>query len=225
MKCIKYIFISSLLIAISCNKWKKPSDIKFYVDIDKTSTLGGQLNFTGGTFVLEYFDFEGKRKQGDDVYFTKDFTNGLSIPFNGSQPVSELEFMIPQGEYERIDVGMRTFDDNNTICILVEGTYTYTGGGSIPFRFEFEDSEQFKIRAENDNGGNIVLDKDVLSPAKIVLDPDHWFEVVPISYFENADTFNVNGTNTIVINKNDNDNIYNLVVDRIDETALIVFNY
>jgi hypothetical protein len=48
---------------------------------------------------------------------------------------------------------------------------------------------------------------------------------VPISYFENADTFNVNGTNTIVINKNDNDNIYNLVVDRIDETALIVFNY
>lgn len=225
MNLLKYIFIFSLFIVTACNKWKKPSDVKFHVDIDKTSTLGGQLNFTGGTFVLEYFDFEGERKKGDDVYFTKDFESGLSIPFNGSQSVSELEFMIPQGEYERIDVGMRTFDDNNTICILVEGIYTYSGGGSIPFRFEFEESEQFKIRAENDNGGNIILDTDVSSPAKIVLDPGHWFEVVPVSFFENADTFNVSGTNTIVINKTDNDNIYNLVVDRIDESVIIVFNY
>jgi len=149
----------------------------------------------------------------------------LSINFDETQSIPELNFMIPQGEYDRIDIRMRTYDDDNTISILVEGTYTYSGGGAIPFRFEFEDSEQFKIRAENNGSGNIVLDKDVSSLAKIVLDPKHWFEPVPISLFENADITNVNGTNTIVINKDENDDIYDLVVDRIDETPIIVFNY
>ena len=161
----------------------------------------------------------------DDVIFNKEFTNGLVIPFNASQSVSELEFTIPQGEYKRVDIGFRTFDDNGDLCILVEGNYTYTAGSSIPFRFEFYDAEQFRIRAEDNNGGNILLDKDVTSPAKIVLDPNHWFQPVPTSYFENADVSNISGTNTILIDKNNNDIIYDIVLDRLDESALIVFNY
>ncbi len=37
---------------------------------------------------------------------------------------------------------------------------------------------------------------------KIVLDPNHWFQPVPSSYFENADISSVSGTNTILIDKN-----------------------
>ncbi|MFT6503177.1 MAG: hypothetical protein ACJASQ_003309 [Crocinitomicaceae bacterium] len=209
----------------ACNKWKKPTDVDFYVDVNKTATLNGQLTFNGGFINIEYFDFDADREKGDDVYFTNEFVSGLSIPFDGTQQVAELDFVIPQGEYKRIDIGFRTFDDNSTVCILVEGAYEYSGGGSIPFRFEFSDSEQFKIRAENDNGGNIVLNKDVISPAKIILDPNYWFEIVPVSYFENAVVSNISGTNTILIDKTNNDNIYDIVLDRLEETALIVFNY
>lgn len=209
----------------ACKKWKEPTDVDFFVDIEKSAALGGQLTFTGGKINIESFDFDGDREKGDDVLFTKDFNNGLLIPFNESQSVAELEFMIPQGEYKRIDIGFRTFDDNGDVCILVEGTYTYSGGGSIPFRFEFTDSEQFKIRAENKNGGNILLDKDISSSAKIVLDPNYWFQPVPTSYFENADVSNISGTNTILINKDNNDLIYDIVLNRLEESALIVFNY
>lgn len=209
----------------ACKKWKEPTDVNFYVDIEKTATLGGQLTFTGGDINIEYFDFDGDREKGDDVLFTKDFNNGLLIPFNESQSVPELEFMIPQGEYKRIDISFRTYDNNGDVCILVEGIYAYSGGGSIPFRFEFSDSEQFKIRAENKNGGNILLDKDVSSSAKIVLDPNYWFQPVPTSYFENADVSDVSGTNTILINKNNNDLIYDIVLNRLEESALVVFNY
>lgn len=220
-----FIVIPILCSLFACKKWKEPTDVDFFVDIEKSATLGGQLSFIGGHINIEYFDFDGDREKGDDVLFTKDFNTGLLIPFNESQSVAELEFMIPQGEYKRIDIGFRTFDDNGDICILVEGNYAYSGGGSIPFRFEFTDSEQFKIRAENKSGGNILLDKDVSSSAKIVLDPNYWFQPVPTSYFENADITDISGTNTIVINKNNNDLIYDIVLNRLEESALIVFNY
>ena len=226
MRFISLILILILVSGLSgCNKWKKPTDVNFYVDANKTSTLNGQLTFGDGFINIEYFDFDADRVKGDDVYFTKDFTSGLSIPFDETQMVTELDFVIPQGEYKRVDIGFRTFNDNNTVCIMIEGNYEYSGGGSIPFRFEFSDSEQFKIRAENDSGGNILLDKDVVSPAKIILDPNYWFETVPLSYFENADIINISGTNTIFIDKNSNDLIYDIVLDRLDESALIVFNY
>lgn len=226
MKKVKLIIAICTICGLSaCKKWKQPTDVDFYVDIEKTATLNGQLTFTGGHINIDYFDFDGDREKGDDVIFDKEFTNGLVIPFDGSQSVPELEFMIPQGEYKRVDIGFRTFDDNGDLCILVEGNYTFSGGGSIPFRFEFYDSEQFKIRAEDNGGGNILLDKDVASPAKIVLDPNHWFQPVPTSYFENADISSVSGTNTILIDKNNNDIIYDIVLDRLDESALIVFNY
>ena len=227
MKLYKTILgLTIVIVNLSgCNKWKQPTDVFFYFDIDKTSTLGGQLTFSGGYINIEYFDFDGDREKGDDILFSNDFNNGLLIPFDESQVVSELEFMIPQGEYKRVDISFRTFDYNNDVCILVEGTYTYSGGGSIPVRFEFKDAEEFRIRAENYSGGNIVLDKDYISPARIILNPNHWFQPVPVSYFENADITNFSGTNTILIDKTTNDEIYDIVLDRLDESALIEFNY
>lgn len=213
------------LLLGSCKKYKEPTDVDFYVDINKESTVNGQLTFNGGQIIIEYFDFDAEREKGDDVIFSQDFTNGLVIPFDLSNVVPELEFMIPQGVYKRVDIGFRTFDDNGDICILVEGSYNYLAGGSIPVRFEFVDAEQFEIRAENEGGGNIVLDKDVVSPAKIILNPTHWFQPVPVSDFESADIVNLSGTNTILINKNTNDEIYDLILDRLDESALIIFNY
>jgi hypothetical protein len=222
---IKIIGISLILVIASCNKWKEPTDVDFYVDINTANSVNNQLSFTNGEIILEYFDFDASRDKGDDVIFDQDYPSGLIIPFNPNQVVSELEFMIPQGEYKRVDIGFRTFDDNGDNCILIEGIYSYSGGGTIPMRFEFTDSEVFKVRAENANGGDIILDKDILSPAKIELDPAHWFQPVPISFFESADITDIDGTNTILINKNTNDAIYDIVLDRLDESVLITFNY
>lgn len=223
---MKYIIpILTILLLSSCNKWKEPTDVDFFVDIDKTPTINDQLTFTGGEIILEYFDFDADRDKGDDVFFDKGFENGLIIPFNINQTVVELEFIIPQGVYKRIDIGFRTFDDNGDNCILVLGNYDYINGNTIPFRFEFTDSEQFKIRAENNDGSDIILDKDVMSPAKIILNPSHWFQPVPVNDFENATITNIGGVNTILITKNENDDIYDLILDRLDESALIIFNY
>lgn len=223
----KHVFIGMfcvLLLLVSCGKYKKPTEVDFYVDFTTSSTVGGNLTFSSGYVIVEEFDFDGDRERGDDVRFVRKFDNGLLIPFSSSNPVTELDFTIPQGEFKRIDIELETFD-NNDPCIFVEGTYTYQNNSTIPFRFEFEDSEKFEVRAEDNNGGNIVLDKDVLSKAKIVFDPAYWFAPIPISNFENAAVSSVGGVNTIVVNKNENEAIYDIVVNRIEESLLVVFNF
>jgi hypothetical protein len=217
------LFLSVLVLVVSCNKWKQPTDTQFYVDINRTPTIGGQLTFTGGQMILSNFEFEGEREKGGDVSFITNYGSGLTIPFDLTNTNPELNFDIPQGVYNRIALVLTTGSSGEVI--LVEGTYAYNGGGTVPFRFIFADTEEFEIEAEDDDGGTIVLDKDAISPAKIVLDPTHWFAPVPSSFFENATLTDVNGVNTIVIDKNNNEDIYDIVLDRLEETAAVIFNY
>ena len=152
MSRIKFLaFVGLSLVLFSCQKWKEPTDVDFYVDMDKSATLNNQLIFTTGQIVIESFDFDADREKGDDVLFEQEYSAGLIMPFDPNNQVTELDFVIPQGVYKRVDIGFRTFDDGNDqlASILVEGTYSYTGGGSAPFKFEFTDSQEYKIRAEN----------------------------------------------------------------------------
>lgn len=213
------------IFLISCGKWKQPTDVKFYMDIDKSSAINNQLTFTGGEIVIEYFEFDGDREKGDDVFFGKDFADGLTIPFDETLEIEGLDFVIPQGIYKRLDIRFKTSDDVTETTLVLNGNYSYSGGGTIPVRFEIEDTQSFEARAESEDGGDIILDKDVQSPAKIILDPSYWFEPVPVSSFESADIVDFDGVNTLLINKDENSEIYNLVFDRVDESHMILFNY
>lgn len=224
LKLITAFFVFTLFSCKKEDKWKLPTDVGFRVDINRSSSSDGKLVFTKGTIILASFSFEGDREQGDDVSFSKSFTAGLSIPFDPNNPITELDFDIPQGTYSKISIAFETFDDYGDICILVEGTYTNSDGTNYQIRFEFLDSEYFSIVAEDDTGNReIVLNKDIAASARIKLDPVYWFQVVSASLLDNADLVNVNGTPTIVISENENDNIYDMVVGRLDKATETVF--
>ena len=227
-----YSILTAVLIAMffassTCEKrkkWKLPTDVGFKMDINRSICSNGKLVFTSGTIILAEFDFEGEREQGDDVYFTKSFPGGLSIPFDPNGAIAELDFDIPQGTYTRIAISFETFDDLGDDNIVVNGTYTNTSGTKYPIRFEFESSEYFSIVAEDYSGDSqIVLDKDIAVSTKILLDPIHWFQVVSTSLLDDADLVSVGGTPTIVISEDENDDIFDLVVDRLDESTEAVF--
>lgn len=205
-------------------KWKLPTEVGWVMDINRAQSANGKLVFTSGTILLAAFNVEGEREQGSDIAFSKSFPGGLSIPFDPVNPVVELDFDIPQGTYSRIAISFDTYDDKGDICILAEGTYTTTGGTDYPIRFEFLYSEYFAIVAEDYSGNSqIILDKDVVASTKIRLDPIHWFQVISTTLLDNADLVDVGGTPTIVISEDENNNIYDLVVDRLDESTEAVF--
>lgn len=228
-KIYKIIFIIVLLFVLlpSCEKkkWKEPTDVAFIVDINRSSGQNGKLVFTKGSINLANFSFDGKREQGDDVYFSNAFSSGLNIVFDQSQPVGALNFDIPQGTFTKIEISFETYGINNDNHIYLEGIYEKSMNNSYPVRFEFKAKIVQTIIAKNSSGSaEIILNKDVPSYPKITFDPIFWFSPVSPNLINNAETIDIGGTPTILINDTCNENIYTIIVDRINNGTTITFD-
>lgn len=236
------VLISSVLL--SCEKeeeFKIPVEVAFHVDIHRTTDAASRLQVTEGHMVLSSFEFEGFREQADGVRFEKEYDKGLLIPFSADQPVDKLRFQIPQGVYNRINVTVETTDgedndkddekdeddeEDETAGIVIRGHYRSEGGVQYPFVFEFESSEKFSIRARSRTDGDLViLKKEAPAAAHIKLNPEYWFQAVPLSLLENADKVTVGGVRTILINEEVNEKIYDILEERVGKSAGVLFVY
>lgn len=223
MKALTFIIGISLLF--SCNKWKKPTDVNFYAKTNNKSALNAQLNITDIVFELESFSFEGEREKGDDVYFDRQYEGNEKINFSNLSEIEFMNFEIPQGDYKRVDLEF-DLDSDEEQSIKIQGTYTYNNNQSIPFLYIFDDDDKFRIRAEDDAGNNtILLNTDVPTNAKVLVDADYIFSILSSSQLENASTQFINGVATIVVSDSENEAIYDLIVDRVEESMSVKFNF
>jgi len=206
-------------------KWKLPTDVSFKMDINRTVTSGGNLAFTGGAIILGSFTFDGNRTQADDVFFVNNYS-GLSISFDPNNSVAELDFDIPQGTYSKISVSFQTFGNAGDDHIVITGTYKNSVTDSIyPLRFEFEAMEFYTVISKDASGNSeIILDESVASTATITLDPVFWFQTISTSSLDNATLVNISGVPTILITDAKNEDIFDLVVDRVDDATEVVFD-
>ncbi len=222
-----FIFLFALVLLVGCkkNQLKKPTDVSFKIDINRSTSTDGKIIFNSGSIILASFDVEGERQEGDPISFSRSFPQGLLVNFDPNNPITEIQYDIPQGVYTELAISFETFDDNGDNTIVVNGTYTNNGGIDIPIRFEFLSSEYFSISSEDaTNSGLIVLDKDTPANALIKLDPIYWFDILTTNQMENADLVNVGGTPTILINEDENDDLYDAIADRIDESTEAIIN-
>jgi hypothetical protein len=217
--------VFAILMVQSCKKYKKPTSVTFYMDMEATPLYNGKLTFSSGYFSLYKLSFEGKRKKGDDVDFEKEYNSPLQVAFDPNNASPELMFTVPQGIYEKIEMKFETDDDNNVVSLKVVGNYQNTSGTNFPVYLEINESEVFELKGTASSGQNIVLDKDVATKAKILFNVTYWFESVPMNSFENATLTSVNGTNAIVISNTSNETIYDSIVDRLEESDKVIFNF
>lgn len=219
-----------VIVCASCKKdkiWKIPTDVTFKMDINRSPGLSGNLVWTSGSVMIANFTFDGKRDQGGDVYFTKDYSSGLNIFFDPNNPISAWDFDIPQGTYTQINISYKTYGSPGDEHIIVEGSYTNSSNSNIyPVKFEFEAEEFYNVVARTPSGSTqIVLSSDNATTATIKADPVYWFQTVTTSMMDNAALVIVNGNPTILINEDTNEDIYDAVRDRMDDdVTTVTFN-
>lgn len=224
---MRYFMICLLLLFIfSCrkNELNEPTSVAVSIDINRSASSSGHLQFDQGYIRLASFGVEGTRQEGPEVELYKEFENGNLHNFSSSAPVANLNLNIPQGNYTDLDINFNTYDDGDNPTIVVQGIYTNQSSQNIPVLFEFLSSEFFSINSESDDGGSIIeLSKEVPSNALIKLDPIYWFDLISTNSWDNAALTEIDGVMTIVINESNNSAIYDVVVDRIDEQTSSTF--
>lgn len=232
------IYTMLILTGVFCScqdeeEFKIPADVSIQMDINRTASSNGRLNFTQGHISLASFAFDGKREEGGDIYFEKEYEQGLQISFNQGQPGEALKFQIPQGNYTRIEIELESFDDLDDSGLVLTGTYLNASGILYPIRFELGSSLAFEIESKDGSGNSqILLKAGTPATAIIKLDPIKWFETVPASYLDNAVLEVEEGENEgeveagasfILINEETNENIYEIILNRIEQSTETVF--
>ncbi|MGM0477648.1 MAG: hypothetical protein ACQERC_00365 [Bacteroidota bacterium] len=217
--------LMGLLLMVSCNKseWKEPTEVSFMVDINKESTMDGDLSFTGGQVLLREIIFDGNRIQGEDVYFEKEHEGGLIVSLSSSAN-SQLVYEIPQGTYTSIRIDLEA-EKSDSDLITVEGNYVNSSGNQLPVIIELPAIEFYDKIAKNSNG-ETEIDLVAGQPAKatIELDPVFWFENISVNQLENAQTTIISGTESIKINGSVNENLLDLINERVGKGVEIIID-
>ena len=228
------VFIISLY---SCKKDELtlPSDVTFtfgivphYSYYAKNQTFGftnlssGFLNIDKGTLVIDAIEFDGKRNEGKDIYFTSNFGSQVLANLGNQTTNINVSFDIPQGAYNRIDITLH-LGTSSQVSIAIEGTMSAGVFSSLPIRFEYNFTDQVKVRATPKTGNSIVLRKDKPSIAQVLVNAEYLFRFVNPSILSNATIVNIDGDDILLINSQNNINIFNQIANRLDNSFTVVF--
>jgi hypothetical protein len=229
---IKFLFVAFIILFASCGtKWKETTNVGVRFSMLQNSNKF--FSTTSATMVVGEIDFSGIRKEGGNVSFSRVETTPLSLTLNNWTTASYSDsYDIPQGVYTSINLVVKAVSQNAVPSISVSGTFTKMPDTmdlddkpqTTPVLFELNSGENFTMNAAATNGSNqIVLIAGTPATCQITFDAGYWFATVTENQFKNATKYKVNGVNTIVINETQNEDIYSLVVARINQTPTAVF--
>lgn len=218
------LFLFFVAFFTACGKkWKQTTnvDFQFYIASSASSEF---LHFTSGNMIIREIDFAGDRKKGGGVNFSNSISNGSVVNFNDGTSLPAIHYDIPQGTYNKINLTIKSFDEDPSPSLSLKGYYVEDGSDSIQLVYEFHSGENFSVTGKSNSGSSqIVLIEDQPSICKITFDPNYWFDTVTENLLDSAEVTDVNGISTIIINESKNAVIYNIISGRIAEATKAVF--
>jgi hypothetical protein len=239
-----YFFITvTLVLVTSCSKDELtlPSKVYFHFGMtpysdsedeegfkngNESTGQPGPISFSiqEGTLVIAAIEFDGKRAQGQDVYFISDFPAPLVTKLHEGGTQATVDFDIPQGIYKRIDISLHLGNGADAAPLKLEGVFNRPGIGPVKLIFEYAFDDIITIRSTGSGVNHqITLRKDQPSNAMVQLDTGSLFALVNPGVFMNADISVENGQNILRISNNHNRNIFNQIAARMNNAFTIVF--
>lgn len=218
-----------LLLLTGCvqledDELKIPVEVQYYLEVDQAVQADAYFTFTGGSLLLQTFAFDGRREQADPVYFEKEYSQGLAIPFSASQPIASFNFQLPQGTYSRVEIELELLESEKSLEVY--GKYENMEGEEIPFHFQTSSDFTFEMEGRSDKDGQyIVLKQEDQPEARMLIQPEAWFGAIPRPMLEEAELTSVNGIPTLMISEEQNEDIFDLLADAMESTQSLQFIY
>jgi hypothetical protein len=183
----------------------------------------GPLVIDNGTLVISAIDFEGRREQGEDVFFTYTPPQPVVADLADETTSLPISFDIPQGVYTRIEVILHLGTEELTPLVLT-GIINRGPFQSLPVRFDYKFTEEIRMRGKGVNQANMVLSEDHPSLARVELDAAAVFRLVNMGMVMNASVISENGQDIVVIDNTNNLPIFNMIANRLGNAFSLVID-
>jgi len=251
IKKLFYLFVIYCITISSCDKGE--FTIPVSVDLNVSILSESQhdyLQFTSGEIAVKDIIFQGEREAGEDVYFTSQPSQVYGpVEFTTFSNSAHLtHFDIPQGNYELMEwefnlsfVSLYIDEDSDDsdeeeddeeddeeeeeesieLGLVFKGTYTTEENVLIPIIIGIDVIENFRILAEYTDGTHMVnLIETNTYKATLSFDLQTVFQSISRESLEDAD---INDKNELVINSEENEDIYELILYRLEKTSKVIF--
>ncbi len=175
-----------------------------------------------GELVVDAIEFDGRRDQGKDIYFISNLSQKIVAELDQEKTNIAVKFDVPQGSYHRIDITLHLASNSGAPLVLV-GSLTHGQSASVPIRFEYGFADEISIRAKAKSGTNIVISRDRVTTAKVIVDTEFLFRFINPRVIALADMVEVDGVQTLLINQRHNVSIFNQVANRFNNSVSVIF--
>ena len=232
------LFVLLLLLSCSKDELVQPVTVELLMEMEpaQKGQESSDIDVNGGRFLLSEIGFDGYRESGENYFFTKSFPDSLKISFSKEQAAHVLNFQMPQGVYNRIDIKIEVpagkeaaaagdLIDRSKLKGGIElwGHWVNVHGVKIPFLFIYTAVDELKITAKSASGSQQVVVKNKSKyQARLRFNPQQWMELINTRMLQSAKLSVVNGSPTVVISKSQNEQVYNLLANRIEQSSYLL---
>ncbi|MBS0012281.1 MAG: hypothetical protein KFF49_12780 [Bacteroidales bacterium] len=226
---LSYIAIIAAFTSCEKNELKLPVEVMIEFDmnsfnLEENSKAGQFFNIDEAYLVVSAIEFDGKREQGEDYFFSSTFDLPVEAEMHNGTANQVLAFDVPQGIYNMIELNISVGGGESNTALMLRGRFQQGPFLDIPVRFEYAFSEQIRVRAKNKEGSRqIILKKEEPSSATILLDIPFMFQLFNMGLIMNAQHYLFEGEETIIINNEKNTEIFNLLATRLDKSLQVIF--
>lgn len=237
-------FIAALFLSHSCieDTLKLPARVSFGFNIQNDTALHF-IRFTGVELRVKEFEFEGYRQAGEDYFFDHYFTTPLEVRYNTPVFPDELTFDLPQGVYTRMKVKIKVDDLEDgtndrepglgredsidyvmpeTPSFVLRGFYRYMHGQEIPFLMVIDNEQFVGDVISNGSNSDIVISRDRQYQGTLTFRAGYAFKALSRHSLENADIALASNMETMVISKDHNEDIYEILLYRLQESFTVI---
>lgn len=220
---IGFSFIILLFLFISCEKedFTKPSPTTFSFILLGTSNSIEHLSFSKIQLIIKEFEFEGVRNNAPDFFFEEVFEEDLNLEWPAS--VEMLDFEIPQGVYETVEISFRLSGQNEN-GVTIEGIYrSLEQRRNVLLLAEIGRDQSLEMAAETEDGSSAIsFTKGTLNQASIEFDATGLFGTISRDRMEQA-VNELDVEETLIISEELNSDILNVLESQLQDYMKVTF--
>ncbi len=219
MRWIYTLLATAFFLFTACEQTsslKLPVGINMYTDFNQDYNQGNYLKFNELTLRVKSVELIATRADAESIEYLRVFPSPVLINFSDLAVVEDLYFDLPAASYEQIDLYLE-LEDGLDPALEARGVFE-DDQSTLAFRFQVHGSERLHIAAVQNGNSQIDLQDQEQSTvdARLYLDPVFWCRTLSKQNLKMADVQSLNNENVILISAQENPQLFQTVINRID---------
>ncbi|MGJ3235634.1 hypothetical protein [Marivirga sp.] len=204
---------------ISCDEIdESPAEVNMKMSFD--GNVDNNLQFSNLNLVIDEITVEADKENGEKFTFTENL-NQENFSLSNGTTESLFKFNLPPAIYSNItvEISLRENQDDNSIVFTGSLMSRNPMQSDLPILFEQPGRELVDLKIKPKSGGNeIVVQRGENIEALIKIEASYIFQPINPGLLIAAENIPIDGINTVLINRNNNPEIYNLISSRIKQS-------